>query len=89
MGPLNGFTFKKGLKEMFSQIRRSVERIPRVRKKKSGLGPFRMGIIIEINASFCYFITEIQDRNSVNIFSLLRPSQPNIEKLKLQKRLKK
>ena len=28
MGLLNGFTFKKGLKEMFSQIRRSARRVP-------------------------------------------------------------
>ena len=27
---------------MFSQIRRSVGRVPRVRKKKSGLGPFNV-----------------------------------------------
>ena len=40
MGSLHGFTFKKGLKEIFSQIRRSAERVPWVRKGKSGLGPF-------------------------------------------------
>ena len=42
MGSLHGFTFEKGLKEMFSQIRRSVRRVPRVRKRKSGLGPFNV-----------------------------------------------
>ena len=42
MGLLHGFTFKKGLKEMFSQICRSAGRVPRVRKRKSGLGPFNM-----------------------------------------------
>ena len=41
MGLLHGFTFKKGLKEMCSQICRSAETVPRVRKKKSGLGPFK------------------------------------------------
>ena len=46
MSSLHGFTFKKGLKEMFSQIRRSVGRVPRVRKRKSELGPF----------TACYFI---------------------------------
>ena len=40
MGSLHRFTFKKGLKEMFSQIRRSAGRVPRVRKRNSGLGPF-------------------------------------------------
>ena len=45
MGSLYGFTFKKGLKEMFSQIRRSARRVPRVRKRKSGLGPFMHGDI--------------------------------------------
>ena len=42
MGSLHGFTFKKGLKEMFSQIRRSVGRVPWVRKRTSGLGPFNV-----------------------------------------------
>ena len=42
MSLLNGFTFEKSLKEMFSQIRRSVGRVPRVRKRKSGLGPFNV-----------------------------------------------
>ena len=42
MGLLHRFTFKKGLKEMFSQIRRSAGRVPRVGKMKSGLGPFNM-----------------------------------------------
>ena len=41
MGSLHGFNFKKGLKEMFSQICRSAGRVPRVRKRKSRLGPFR------------------------------------------------
>ena len=45
MGSLHGFTFKKGLKEMFSQIRRSAGRIPRVRKRKSELGPFTYNIM--------------------------------------------
>ena len=44
MGSLHLFTFKKGLKELFSQIRRSAERVPRVRKRKFGLGPFQRGI---------------------------------------------
>ena len=44
MGSLHGFTFKKGLKEMFSQIRRSAGRVPRVRKRKLWLGPFRAGL---------------------------------------------
>ena len=34
---------KKCLKEMFSQIRRSAERDPRIRKRKPGLGPFILG----------------------------------------------
>ena len=42
MGSLHEFTFEKGLKEMFSQIRRSAERVSRVRKRKSGLGPFNV-----------------------------------------------
>ena len=42
MGSLYGFTFKKGLKEMFSQNRRSAGRFPWVRKWKSGLGPFNV-----------------------------------------------
>ena len=33
---------REGLKEMFSQIRRSVGRVPRVRERKSGLGPFNV-----------------------------------------------
>ena len=44
MGSLNGFTFEKGLKEMFSQIRRSAGRVPQVRKRKSRLGPFTYGV---------------------------------------------
>ena len=40
MDSLHEFTFKKGLKEIFSQIRRSAKRVPRVRKRKFGLGPF-------------------------------------------------
>ena len=40
MGSLHRFTFKKGLKEMFSQICRSAGRVPWVRKRKSELGPF-------------------------------------------------
>ena len=40
MGSLHGFTFEKGLKEMFSQICKSAGRVPRIRKRKSGLGPF-------------------------------------------------
>ena len=42
MGLLHGFTFKNDLKEMFSQIRKSSRRAPRVRKRKSGLGSFRI-----------------------------------------------
>ena len=42
MGSLNGFTFENSLKEMFFQIRRIAGRVPRVRKRKSGLGPFRL-----------------------------------------------
>ena len=49
MGLLHGFTFKKGLKEMFSQIRRSAERVPRVRKRKSGLGPFSYHLALNYN----------------------------------------
>ena len=44
MGSLLGFTFENNLKEMFSQIRRIVGRVPRVRKRKSGLGPFRLSL---------------------------------------------
>ena len=42
MSSLHGFTFKKGLKEMFSQIHRSAGRVPRVRERKPGLGPFNV-----------------------------------------------
>ena len=42
MGSLHRFIFKKSLKEMFSQIRRSVGRVPRVRKRKSGMGLFNV-----------------------------------------------
>ena len=42
MGSLHKFIFKKGLKEIFSQIRRSSGRVPRVRKRKSELGPFNV-----------------------------------------------
>ena len=42
MGSLHGFTFKKGLNEMFSQIRRRAGRVPLVRKRKPGLGPFNV-----------------------------------------------
>ena len=42
MGSLHGFTLKKGLKEMFSQIHKSAGRVPRIKKRKSGLGPFNM-----------------------------------------------
>ena len=41
MSSLHGFTFKKGLKDMFSQISRSAGRVPRVRKRKPGLGPLK------------------------------------------------
>ena len=39
---------KKGLKDMFSQIRRSAGRVPPVRKRKSGLGPFKIKGELEI-----------------------------------------
>ena len=42
MGLLHGFTFEKGLKERFSQICRSARRVPQVRKRKAGLGPFNV-----------------------------------------------
>ena len=42
MSSLHGFIFKKGLKEIFSQICRSAGRVPRIRKRKSGLGPFNI-----------------------------------------------
>ena len=42
MSSLHEFTFEKGLKEMFSQTRRSVGRVPLVRKRKLGLGPFNV-----------------------------------------------
>ena len=45
MSLLHGFTFKKGLNEMkcfVFRIRRSAGRVPRVKKKKLGLGPFRL-----------------------------------------------
>ena len=44
MGSLHGFTFEKGLKEMFSQIRKSVGRVPRVRKRKFRLDPFNISL---------------------------------------------
>ena len=52
MGSLHGFTFKKGLKEMFLQIRRSAGRVPRVRKRKSELGHFNIYIYIYIYIIF-------------------------------------
>ena len=43
MSSLHGFTFKKDLKERFSQIRRCAGGVPWVRKRKFGLGPFTLG----------------------------------------------
>ena len=58
MSLLHGFTFKKGLKEMFSQICRSAGRVPRVRKRKPGLGPFTLGVVdVCCRDPVCYVVT--------------------------------
>ena len=62
MGSLPGFTFENSLKEMFSQIRRIVGRVPRVRKRKSGLGPFRL-------SSWCIVYLYDVDSDEQNIFA--------------------
>ena len=62
MGSLLGFTFENNLKEMFSQIRRIVGRVPRVRKRKFGLGPFRL-------SSWCSVYLYDVDSDEQNIFA--------------------
>ena len=62
MGSFPGFTFEKSLKEMFSQIRRIVGRVHQVRKRKSGLGPFRL-------SSWCGVYLYDVDSDEQNIFA--------------------